>query len=106
MCFRTWNPSIQPKTSHQSNLSMKTADQIRKLFRNRPKHARRCFFKTSLCNVQIEVVSNKCIPCINFKLSNFMKNSSLLFRAAQSFSSQFMNLFGFSVSVSFVWCII
>ena len=25
-------PSIQPKTSHQSKLSMKTADQIRKLY--------------------------------------------------------------------------
>ena len=37
---RPSNPSIQPKTSHQSNLNMKTADQIMELFRNRPKLAR------------------------------------------------------------------
>ena len=45
------NPSIESKTSHQSNLSMKTADQIRELFRNRPKFARLCVFKASLHNV-------------------------------------------------------
>ena len=28
--FQPWNPSIQPKASDQSDLSMKTADQIRK----------------------------------------------------------------------------
>ena len=33
--FQPRNPSIQPKTSHQSNLSMKTADQIRELYRTR-----------------------------------------------------------------------
>ena len=32
--FQPWNPSTQPKNSHQSNLSMKTADQMRELFRN------------------------------------------------------------------------
>ena len=26
--------------------------------------------------------------------------------AARGFNSQFLNLFGFSISVSFVWCII
>ena len=46
--FQPWNPSIQPKTSYQSNVSMKTADQIRKLFRNRPKLARGCFFQCKL----------------------------------------------------------
>ena len=30
----------------------------------------------------------------------------LLVRAAHDFNSQFLNLFGFSISVSFVWCII
>ena len=30
----------------------------------------------------------------------------LLFGAAQGFSSQFLNLFGFSIFASFVWCII
>ena len=69
--FQPWNPSVQPKTSHQSNLSMKTADQIRKLFRNRPKLLRRCFVKASLLNLQISVVCNKHISCISFEFSNF-----------------------------------
>ena len=30
----------------------------------------------------------------------------LIFGAAQGFNSQFLILFGFSISVSFVWCII
>ena len=30
----------------------------------------------------------------------------LLFGAAQGLNLQFLNLFGFSISVSFVWCII
>ena len=30
----------------------------------------------------------------------------LLVGAAYDFNSQFLNLFGFSISVSFVWCII
>ena len=30
----------------------------------------------------------------------------ILFGAAQGFDSQFLNLFGFSICVSFVWCII
>ena len=29
-----------------------------------------------------------------------------LFRAVQGFNSQFLNLFGVSISASFVWCII
>ena len=33
-------------------------------------------------------------------------DKKLLFGAAQGFNSQFLNLFGFSISVSFVWCII
>ena len=37
------NRSIQFKTCHQSNLSMKTADKIRELFKNRPKLARTTF---------------------------------------------------------------
>ena len=49
--FQPWNPSIQPKRSRQSNLSMKTADQIRELFRNRLRLARRCVFMASLRNV-------------------------------------------------------
>ena len=32
--------------------------------------------------------------------------SKLLLGDAHDFSSQFLNLFGFSISVSFVWCII
>ena len=52
------NPSIQSKTSHQANLRMKTADQIRKLFRNRPKLARWCVYKEIMRNVKIRVVSN------------------------------------------------
>ena len=30
-------------------------------------------------------------------------NKKLLFGAAQGINSQFLNLFGFSISVSFVW---
>ena len=52
-----------------------------------------------------------------FDLQNFIRklegtlNASgrlkkLLFGAAQGFNLQFLNLFGFSISVSFVWCII
>ena len=33
-------------------------------------------------------------------------DKKLLFGAAQGFNSQFLNLVGFSISVSFVWCII
>ena len=33
-------------------------------------------------------------------------DKKLLFGAAQGFNSLFLNLFGFSISVSFVWCII
>ena len=33
-------------------------------------------------------------------------DKKLLFGAAQGFNSQFLDLFGFSISVSFVWCII
>ena len=33
-------------------------------------------------------------------------DKKLLFGAAQGFNLQFLNLFGFSISVSFVWCII
>ena len=33
-------------------------------------------------------------------------DKKLLFGADQGFNSQFLMLFGFSVSVSFVWCII
>ena len=33
-------------------------------------------------------------------------DKKLLFGAAQGLNSQFLNLFGFSISVSFVWCII
>ena len=33
-------------------------------------------------------------------------NKKLLFGAAQGLNLQFLNLFGFSISVSFVWCII
>ena len=33
-------------------------------------------------------------------------DKKLLIGAAQGFNSQFLNLFGFSISVSFVWCII
>ena len=33
-------------------------------------------------------------------------DKKLLFGAAQGFNLQFLNLFGFSTSVSFVWCII
>ena len=33
-------------------------------------------------------------------------NKKLLFGAAQGFNLQFLNSFGFSISVSFVWCII
>ena len=41
----------------------------------------------------------------------FIKNlqgvsKKLLFKAAQGFNSQYFNLFGFSISVRFVWCII
>ena len=33
-------------------------------------------------------------------------DKKLLVRAAHDFNSQFLNLFGFSISVSFVWCIV
>ena len=33
-------------------------------------------------------------------------DKKLLFGAAPGFNSQFLNLFGFSISMSFVWCII
>ena len=33
-------------------------------------------------------------------------DKKLLFGAAQGLNLQFLNLFGFSISVSFVWCII
>ena len=33
-------------------------------------------------------------------------NKKLLFGAAQGLNLQFLNLFGFSISLSFVWCII
>ena len=33
-------------------------------------------------------------------------DEKLLVGAAYYFNSQFLNLFGFSISVSFVWCII
>ena len=33
-------------------------------------------------------------------------DKKLLFGAAQGFSSQFLDLSGFSISVSFVWCMI
>ena len=33
-------------------------------------------------------------------------DKKLLFGAAQGFNSQLLNLFGFRISVSFVWCII
>ena len=32
-------------------------------------------------------------------------DKNLLFGAAQGFDSRFLNLYGFSISVSFVWCI-
>ena len=33
-------------------------------------------------------------------------DKKLLVGAAHDFNSQFLNLFGFSISVSFIWCII
>ena len=33
-------------------------------------------------------------------------DKKLLIEAAHDFNSQFLNLFGFGISVSFVWCII
>ena len=33
-------------------------------------------------------------------------HKKLLIKPAHDFSSQFLNLFGFSISVSFVWCMI
>ena len=46
---------------------------------------------------------------MDFKIQGVPKkriNKKLLFGAAQGFNSQFLNIFGFSISVSFVWYII
>ena len=41
-----------------------------------------------------------------YKMSQKGIDEKLLFWRAHSFNSQFLNLFGFSISASFVWCII
>ena len=69
-------------------------------------------FQLIPCVILLRPVNSSLLVCIWGK-SIFYRVShkkgiykKFLFGAAQGLNLQFLNLFGFSISVSFVWCII
>ena len=67
----------------------------------------------AVTNRPSQILDSGVIPCgisdhdIIYRVSQKKGiDKKLLFGAAEGFNSQFLNLFGFSISVSFVWCII